>query len=135
LLTLPPSVRIFLCTEPVDMRKSFSGLSLAARLLLGQDPMSGHLFVFLNRRRTLMKAIYWDRTGYCILAKRLERGTFHLPSQPTSGARHMEVESAELALILEGIELCDVRRHKRWRARRKVLTGSSKEPIVESAQF
>lgn len=135
MLTLPPSVRIFLCTEAIDMRKSFAGLSLAARSVLGQDPLSGHLFVFLNRRRTLMKALYWDRTGYCILAKRLERGTFHLPSEPSEGTRHMEVESAELALILEGIELCDVRRHRRWRARRRGLTGSSNEAIVAGARF
>ena len=77
-----------------------------------QDPLSGHLFAFFNRRRTMMKAVYWDRTGYCLIAKRLEKGTFVLPSVDARGV--VELEAAELALILEGIDLSNGRRRPRW---------------------
>ena len=85
MLTLPPSVKIFVATEPVDGRKSFDGLSAIIDSELGLEAMSGHLFVFLNRRGHIAQLIFWDRNGYCIVRKRLEAGTFRLASSPTDG--------------------------------------------------
>jgi transposase len=79
------------------------------------DPLSGHVFAFLNRRRNRIKLLVWDRTGYLVVYKRLERGTFQLPTHPTSGARHVEVDGGELALILEGVDLRGAIRRPRWR--------------------
>lgn len=112
MLSLPPAVRVFVALEPTDMRKSFHGLEGETRRLLEQDPLSGHLFVFFNRRRTLVKVLYWDRNGFCLIAKRLERGTFHLPERNAGGV--VEMEWAELGLILEGLELRGARRRPRW---------------------
>ena len=81
MLSLPPSVRVFLATEPLDMRGSFDSLAGAVRRL-GLDPVDGHLYLFMNRRRRLAKVLWFDRSGWCILAKRLERGSFQLPSIP-----------------------------------------------------
>ena len=115
MLTLPPSVRIHLAVEPVNMRMSFRGLSGVVRQRLEEDPLSGHLFCCLNRRRTLMKILFHDRTGYCIFYKRLSRGTFELPVVP-EGATQVRLDAGELALILEGIDLSSAKRrlrHKR----------------------
>ena len=86
MLTLPPSVRFCVALEPIDMRKQIDGLAGAARLTIGGDPLSGHVFLFSNRRRTLVKGLYWDRSGYCMWVKRLEKGTFHLPASASQGA-------------------------------------------------
>jgi transposase len=110
-LTLPPSVRIFLAAKPVDLRKSFDGLAAAAREVLLQDPLSGHLFVFVNRRSDRVKILVWDRNGYWLMAKRLERGRFRTPARDGQ----VEIEAAELALMLEGIDLAGARRRPRWR--------------------
>jgi transposase len=112
MLSLPPSVRIFVALEATDMRKSFDGLAGEVRRLIEQDPLSGHLFVFFNRRRTMVKVLYWDRNGFCLVAKRLERGTFRLPTMKESGV--VEMEAMELGLILEGIDLRGARRRPRW---------------------
>jgi transposase len=112
MLSLPPAVRVFVALEPTDMRKSFDGLEGETRRVLEQDPLSGHLFVFFNRRRTMVKVLYWDRNGFCLIAKRLERGTFHLPERNARGV--VEMEWAELGLILEGLELRGARRRPRW---------------------
>ena len=112
MLSLPSTMRVFVAVAPIDMRKSFDGLANAARSVVEQDPLSGHLFAFFNRRRTMMKAVYWDRNGYCLIAKRLERGTFVLPAGDDRGVA--ELEAAELALILEGIDLSGGRRRPRW---------------------
>jgi transposase len=112
-LTLPASVRIYVAAEPVDLRRGFDGLAAATRSLIG-DPMSGHLFCFLNRRKNRIKLLVWDRTGYLLVYKRLERGTFALPTQPAPGRRHIEVDAGELGLMLEGIDLRGARRRSRW---------------------
>lgn len=112
MLNASPTMRVFVAVNPTDMRKSFDGLANAAREIIKQDPLSGHLFVFFNRRRTMMKAVYWDRNGYALIAKRLERGTFVLPPGNARGV--VELEAAELALILEGIDLSNARRRPRW---------------------
>jgi transposase len=113
-LTLPPSVRIYVATEPVDCRKSFDGLAAATRSVLGQDPLSGHLFVFFNRRKDQVRILVWDRNGFAMWCKRLERGVFKLPSEPRAGESHLDVEASELALILEGIDLAGAKRRRRW---------------------
>ena len=114
MLTLPPSVRIWLATEPVDMRKSFRGLSGIVRQRLQDDPLSGHVFCFLNTRRTLMKTLVYDRVGYVIVYRRLSRGTFQLPTFE-AGQTRVRLDAGELALILEGIDLNRLPRRKRHR--------------------
>lgn len=111
MLTAPPAVRVFVATVPVDLRRSFDSLAACTEQLLGQDPLSGHLFVFRNRQGDRVKILYWDRTGYCLWYKRLEKGTFALPSGPAAG---VEVGSAELILLLEGLDLCGARQRARF---------------------
>jgi len=123
MLTLPPTVRVYLATQPVDMRKSFDGLAGATRELIQQDPLCGHLFVFLNRRRNQVKILMWDRNGFFLLYKRLEQGTFRFPREVSEDGRPVELEAAELALMLEGIDLRGARRRPRW-------SPPSKEPEV-----
>jgi transposase len=77
---LPAGVRIFLCTEPQDMRRSFDALALVTQQVLGEDPQSGALFVFVGKRPTRVKVLWWDRNGYCVLYKRLHRALFRLPA-------------------------------------------------------
>jgi transposase len=112
MLSLPPSVRVFVAVEATDMRKSFDGLASEVQRVIAQDPLSGHLFVFFNRRRTMVKVLYWDRNGFCLVCKRLERGTFWLPEATPNGV--LEMEAGELGLLLEGIELEGARRRPRW---------------------
>jgi len=114
-LTLPCSVRIYVAAEAVDLRRGFDGLAAATRSLIRQDPLNGHLFVFLNRRRNRIKLLVWDRTGYLLLYKRLERGSFYLPTQPQAGQRHVEMDAGDLALMLEGVDLRGAHRRERWR--------------------
>jgi len=96
---IPPEVPIFLCTEPVDMRKSFDGLAGAARDLLGRDPEGGGLFVFVNRRSNRLKILWLDGRGYCLLYKRLDRALFRLPEL---GGRE-RIGARELATLLAGV--------------------------------
>lgn len=115
MLTLPPSVRVYLASTPTDLRKSFDGLSALVASSLGHDPLSGHLYVFLNRRADQVRVLFWDRTGFVVYGKRLSRGRFHAVWKPAAGATHVEVEAAELALMLEGIDLAGCTRRGRWR--------------------
>ena len=114
MLTLPSSVRIYVAAEPVDLRRGFDGLAAATRQIILADPLSGPLFVFLKRRSYRMEGLRWPPSGYLLLFKRLERGTFRLPRLPSPGRRHIEVESSELALMIEGIDLRGAARRKRW---------------------
>ena len=114
MLSLPSTVRIFVAAEPVDLRRGFDGLAAVTRSVVRQDPLSGHLFVFLNRRRDRAKILVWERSGYWLLFKRLEKGRFTLPSAPKEGTRHLEMEAAELTLMLEGISLQGSTRRARW---------------------
>lgn len=132
MLTLPSSVRIFVAAEAVDLRRGFDGLAAATRGIILQDPLSGHVFAFLNRRRNRIKLLVWDRTGLVLVYKRLERGTFRIPFEPTAGARHVELDSGDLGLMLEGIDLRDVRRQRRWRRlphERRVAAGDG-QPVM-----
>ncbi len=110
MLRLPVSVRVFLCLVAVDMRRSFDGLAALAEQVVGESPLSGHLFVFRGRRGDRIKILYWDRDGYALWYKRLESGVFRFP-EDASQAR--EISAAELGLILEGLELRSVKRQKR----------------------
>jgi transposase len=121
MLTLPPSVRIYFAVAPVDGRKGMDALAGLAQTVLAKDPMQGHLFAFLTRRRDALRVLFWDRTGWMLVSKRLARGCFHLPSVPPEGASHLEIEAAELALILEGIDLRGARRRPRWVAPHAVM--------------
>ena len=103
--------RVYLSRIPTDMRCSFEGLSARARSVIQQDPLSGHLFVFLNRQRDYIKVLYWDDGGYCIWSKRLERGTFELP---VSEVAHVEIDTNRLLLMIEGISLESVKKRKRF---------------------
>jgi transposase len=110
---LPRAVAIFAATEPIDMRRSFDRLAAATRETLGQDPRSGALFLFVNRAADRLKVLSWDRTGYCILYKRLERGTFRMPSAMRAREASVTIDAAELGKILEGIELSPTKQRVR----------------------
>jgi transposase len=112
MLSLPPSTRVFVATQPADMRKSFDGLLALVRDFLGhQNPLSGHLFVFRNKRGDRLKAIWWDTDGLAIFYKRLEEGSFSLPS---GDAKQVEMTAADLQLLLQGIDPTKVQRSKRY---------------------
>jgi len=113
-------VRIYLCTSPADMRKGFDTLAALVRQHLGHDPLSGHLFLFVGRDRDRMKILYWDADGFALWYKRLEEGTFRLPSAKDKGAS-VELKASELAMLLAGIDLTSIKRRKRFtRAVQKV---------------
>ncbi len=115
MLMLPPAVRIFVCLQATDMRKGFDGLVAVTRERLEKDPFSGHLYVFFNRRRDRVKMLFWDRSGLCIWYKRIEKGRFRLTSlEAYRDGQGAEIEAAELALILEGIELSQAKRRPRF---------------------
>jgi len=105
--------RVWLAVEPTDMRRGFDRLAEMARSVVGQDPRSGHLFVFRSRGGDRLKVLRWDRDGYALWYKRLEEGTFRLP-HAAPGARSVELRASELAMMLEGIDLRSLRRTKRY---------------------
>jgi len=102
MLMVPGGVRIFVATHPADLRKGFDSLAGMVRQTLGEDPLSGSLFVFANKSRQRIKVLFWDRTGFVLWHKRLETGLFQFPS---SEAQSLQVESAQLAMLLDGIAL------------------------------
>jgi transposase len=106
---------VYVATTPVNLRKSFEGLSNEVRAVLGADPISGHVFLFLNRRGTQMKCLLWTRGGYTVVHKRLERGRFTLPERVAAGGgARVEIEAHELAMLLEGLEAAMTRASRRW---------------------
>ena len=113
MLSFPIGVRLFVATEPADMRKSFSGLSALVIGDFNMDPLTGDLFIFINRRATQVRLLFWDGDGYCVLAKRLERGTFRRVKD-ASGEPRVEIDSAELAMLFAGIDAERVSRRKRY---------------------
>jgi transposase len=94
------------------MRRSFDGLGLMTEQIVGEDPLSGHLFVFINKRQDRTKILYWDDDGYALWYKRLEEGTFQLPADASG---RVEVTASDLSLLLDGIDITQVRRRKRYR--------------------
>ena len=115
MLTFPAGVKLFLATSAVDLPKSFNGLSVLVEHEFGLEAMTGHLFVFLNRRGNQVRILFWDRDGFCIVAKKLEQGTFRRTKVGPDGATHVEIEVTDLALLLEGIEVKEVRRSVRYK--------------------
>lgn len=114
MILLPRSVRVYMATEPVNLRKSFEGLSNEVRTVLAADPICGHVFLFLNRRRTQVKLLLWTRGGFTIVHKRLERGRFTFPTGVTAAATHVEIDAHELAMLLEGLVASTARSAARW---------------------
>jgi transposase len=102
---IPARMAIYVSTDRLDLRRSFDGLAGVVREVLRQDPLSGALFMFFNKGADRVKILWWDRTGYCLLYKRLERGTFRVPQGLEPGAKSVTIEATEMAKILEGIAL------------------------------
>ncbi len=111
MLSFPAAIKVYLGTVPCHMRRSFDGLSMMAEHLIQCNPFSGHLLVFCNRRSDRVKILYWDRDGWAIWYKRLEAGTFQFPFAATG---RKEVAAWELAVLLEGIDLSQGKRRKRF---------------------
>ncbi len=114
MMLLPRAVKVYVATAPCNLRKSFDGLSNEVREVLLKDPLSGHLFVFLNRRRTQVMLLLWTRGGFTILHQRLERGTFSFVARVTDGAQSVEIDVHELSMLLEGIDMTRARVSRRW---------------------
>jgi len=109
MLLVPDSLEIYVCLQPMDMRKSFDSLSGIVRGIIRKDPLSGHLFVFINRSRSKLKILFWDRTGYCQYYKRLESGRITLPRQKNDKEHSIQITTELLRLILDGIDLWGIR--------------------------
>ena len=110
----PRSVRMYVSTAPANLRKSFEGLSNEVRTALAADPVSGHVFIFLNRRRTQVKLLLWTRGGFTIVHKRLEKGRFTFPERVKPDAARVEIDAHELAMLLEGLDETTKRSGARW---------------------
>jgi len=124
-LSLPPSVRLFMATQPVDGRKGADSLMAMVREVFAHDPLSGHLFIFFSRRCERVRIVYWDRNGYAMWTKRLERGKFR-PSFESEGRMSARaIEAAQLALIVEGIDLAGARHRPRWQPRASSALSTS----------
>jgi transposase len=129
MISLPSSVRVFLHAPPTDLRKGFDALCGLVTTAFGQDPTSGHLFLFVNRRRDRMKILYWDRDGLAIWYKRLENpGTFQIPTTATKAAS-IEMTPTQLALILSGIDLKSARQRKRYQRPTPAAEKSISSPL------
>jgi transposase len=123
MLSLPPSVRVFVATQPVDGRKGADSLMAVVRDQLGHDPLTGHLYVFFSRRCDRVRIVYWDRNGTALWSKRLERGRFRPGFGADGRLAASSVEAAELALVLEGIDLAGAQRRPRWQPAKKMIAA------------
>lgn len=122
MIALPPQMRVFLYRQPTDMRKSFHGLVALTESELKQDPLSGSLFVFFNRRRDRIKILYWGETGFCIWYQQLQRGTYQLPDPESLDGHHtLQVTRSQLSLILDGIDLSSARQRIRFQLDREAI--------------
>lgn len=110
-MLIPRPVRVHLAVEPVDFRNAIDGLAGLVQSRLGENPLCGHVFVFHNRARTALKLLFWDHGGFVLVHKRLERGRFRIPSGDGVSVR---MTPAELAALLEGIDVRGARRLPRW---------------------
>jgi len=115
MMPVGPATRIFLAAGATDLRKSFEGLSDLVRHRFGEDPLSGHLFVFANRPRTRLKLLYWDGSGLWCCAKRLEKGCFSWPKTAPEQTGALRIVAEELTLLLSGIDLDKTRARQWWR--------------------
>jgi len=113
-MLLPRAVKVYVATAPCNLRRSFDGLSNEVREVLAKDPLCGHVFVFLNRRKTQVKLLVWTRGGFTVVHKRLERGTFSFAADVTETAGSVEIDVHELSMLLEGIDVRQARASQRW---------------------
>ena len=111
MLSFPSAVKIYLCRQPTDMRRSFDSLAMMVQCVIKQEPLSGYLFVFRNKRGNCLKLLYWDHDGYAIWYKRLEKGSFNIPA---SIAKDYRLEHHQLSMMLEGIDFANIKRKKRF---------------------
>jgi transposase len=115
MLSISPSIRIFVHALPTDMRKGFNGLCAIVTDAFGKDVLEGDYFVFLNRPRNRCKILYWDRDGLVVWAKRLERGSFQMPAERDAASLAIEVDSVTLAMMIGGVDLQTAKRRQRYR--------------------
>ena len=125
MLSFPAAIKVYLCTVPCDMRRSFDGLSMLPEHVIQCNPFSGHLLVYCNRRSDRVKILYWDRRGWAISYKRLDVGTFQFPIAETG---RKELAAWELAVLLEGIDLSQGKRRKSYS-----LPAGMKQETAEKA--
>jgi transposase len=121
MLLLPKAVKVYVATYPVNLRKSFDGLSNEVRSILGKNPLSGHVFVFVNRRKTQVKLIFWSRGGFTIVTKRLEKGRFNFVEHVHSDVKSLSIDVHELSMLLEGLEAKKTRAAARWEPTKKAI--------------
>ena len=125
MLSLPSSVKIFLSTEPTDMRKGCDTLMAIVQYKWHLDPFTGHLFVFISKKRNRAKVLFWDNGGFVLIYKRLEIGRFKKPVNRGDGL-NMGIDATELTMLLDGIDFSNVRRPMKWRPRKKVVDKEAK---------
>lgn len=114
MILIPRSVQVYFATQATNLRMSFEGLSNHVREVLRHDPLCGHVFVFLNRRKTMVKLLVYTRGGYTVIHKRLEKGTFGFPNRVVEGVASVAIDVHELAMLLEGIDIRRGRASRRW---------------------
>ena len=113
MLSIPANVSVYLCTRATDMRKGFDGLHTLVVQVFERDPLDGHLFLFVNRRRDRLKMLWWDRDGLALFYKRLEVGTYQLPVV-ADDSQGVEIDATDLAILLNGIDVQSAKRRKRY---------------------
>jgi transposase len=129
MISIASSTRIFVATSPTDMRKGFDGLQGLVSSVLGQDPLSGHLFLFVNRRRDKLKVLYWDGDGLAIWYRRLEQGTFQMPTI-TGDKTAAEINREDLIMLIRGLDYENVHRRKCFK-----ITDSQTKKVDEPANL
>lgn len=125
MILVPRAVRVYFATQPTNLRKSFDALTADIRCVLGHDPLSGHVFVFLNRRKNQVKLVVWTRGGFTIVHKRLERGTFTFPARVAPDVPSVAIDVHELAMLLEGIEVGRSKTKSRWEPPARVRSSTN----------
>ena len=129
MLSINGSVKIFIATNPIDCRKSHDALAALAEHQLRENPLSGNLFLFINKRADRIKLLYWDGDGYALWYKRIESGTVRLP-QPPENATRMEISSVDLAMILSGIDMTGIQRLKRFQQPEKICKNHNNKIAI-----
>jgi transposase len=125
MLSWPPTVRIYVCSNATDMRKGFDSLACLVESSMALDPLSGHLYVFRSRRGDRIKILYWDADGYVLWYKRLEKGGFRFPTDAAQATGHIEIKAADLMMILDGVDLASVRRQRRYSRESAEIRGEA----------
>ena len=119
MITLPANIRIYAATSPVDFRRGFDGLCAIVTHSFGQDIVNGDIFVFINKRANQIRLLFWDRDGLCLVSKRLEKGTFRRVKAADGTPSHVEIDTAQLMLLLGGIDVSELKRRKRFTVPKK----------------